>query len=934
MQHRSLTGLLAICLFFLLGTPQSLHTQSSLYQDAQLIADFLQASQPPRLTFNLAAGSRPVIETWSGDRIELEQPNSSYLIRNEGLYLLTPNSPDSTHSLTLEMGDTSFVVTPFEKLTLIYVDGAVDLYDVGSLLFESLGWRGEERFRTVEHIFGAHTDFDQLTKPGYRFSWSRCLSAYQNNPFLPTAWRGSSYLNDSWEGDEEMIRSFPVAYYDKYPWQRLLTGDSVLQLKQTISFEDVNTTYRQPIVTSRRALNLSSTRINETSRSRGLLDARAVASGLSDFIAERAQEELNLTFFHRFRQNLERPSELTLLFPNTRDLLFKFEISNYKTLLAHARTSFEQDLDDLGINFPQILSLEKYQALNNDPNVFNLSLIYSIADLAYKEYPVETILIAAHQILQERQANLQQSIHMQLADTLSALQYYPLSPEQPARVESGRHVELPTERLSYGELLDSLRTYTLSYLDSVYWVSFALEGLATYEIAQLAAQESAVLQDIYYNNSDEGMPLGLNELFLDGSFQLEDIQQNINESYRYLELVGYQQGENIEYQNRKLDAFYTHFDHYRNVIPAHLSGSEYYGYILDQPRRGDHDQFFLRAPLPETEFIAQGLDEVQLLLQREYAPKMTAFRSLMTEHLNTVRGLRTERQLLQTTGEQVLWQAVAFDQRFQLLSNAIDREIMYWRMLTGLDAENHYLAGLQYLRNYLHNNQETVDDDQENRITGTMVTGKGQLNTDNQSIWRIRQLAHQLTAFPNAYDDIITRPEFQPLQEDFSAELQSARDRMDYIADGLEKQTTLLVQAFGNQGSSANRLDECLAAADREEALQRVAEQEFFWGSVDRVGTDSLVVGPMLRVLESNGEYQELIQEMEDIDQRLYYQDGWTDAQRDSMADRYEQINDQVAGIYQVEQDMWQEVYQENGHRDWGLRNSVYNLAKKQPESS
>ena len=92
--------------------------------------------------------------------------------------------------------------------------------------------------------------------------------------------------------------------------------------------------------------------------------------------------------------------------------------------------------------------------------------------------------------------------------------------------------------------------------------------------------------------------------------------------------------------------------------------------------------------------------------------------------------------------------------------------------------------------------------------------------------------------------------------------------------------------------------------------FQRIQEQDYFWARVETAGSDSLVIAPMLRVLENNVEYQQLIQEMEDIDQRLYYQDGWTDEQRDSMADRYEQISRRVSGIYEVEQNMWQGEYE------------------------
>ena len=60
-----------------------------------------------------------------------------------------------------------------------------------------------------------------------------------------------------------------------------------------------------------------------------------------------------------FKQNLNKPSELTVLFPNTKNLLYRFEISNYKTLLSHARESFTTDLENLGQVLVGILKQQK-----------------------------------------------------------------------------------------------------------------------------------------------------------------------------------------------------------------------------------------------------------------------------------------------------------------------------------------------------------------------------------------------------------------------------------------------------------------------------------------------------------------------------------------------------------------------------------------------
>ena len=231
----------------------------------------------------------------------------------------------------------------------------------------------------------------------------------------------------------------------------------ILQLQKIVSFKDASSSYRNRIITSQNELTDASIRINQTNKSKNFLNAKTVAVGLSDFIAERAQEELNLTFFNRFKQNLEKPSELTILFPNTKNLLYQFEISNYKTLLSHARESFTVDLENLGLNFPEILKLPKYKNLYNSPEVFNLSLIYSIADLAYKEEPVENILIVAFQKLRQRQQELKKSINSQLADKF-------ISSSVPVEKSN---FKISSDQLKNNQELQKLKKYVAEYLFAV-----------------------------------------------------------------------------------------------------------------------------------------------------------------------------------------------------------------------------------------------------------------------------------------------------------------------------------------------------------------------------------------------------------------------------------------------------------------------------------
>ncbi|MEL6538359.1 MAG: hypothetical protein AAFQ98_23260, partial [Bacteroidota bacterium] len=61
MYHRYQAGYCALFVLLLGFTSTGLIAQSSLYQDAKLIAEFLRASQPPRLVFDLANDAHPII---------------------------------------------------------------------------------------------------------------------------------------------------------------------------------------------------------------------------------------------------------------------------------------------------------------------------------------------------------------------------------------------------------------------------------------------------------------------------------------------------------------------------------------------------------------------------------------------------------------------------------------------------------------------------------------------------------------------------------------------------------------------------------------------------------------------------------------------------------------------------------------------------------
>ena len=83
------------------------------------------------------------------------------------------------------------------------------------------------------------------------------------------------------------------------------------------------------------------------------------ADGLSRFLVERAQEELNVAFFRKFRKRLmdEEEKELGIMFPQTLMTMQVVgeEVYQYETYLQTLRESFLEDLSQLPLNGEQLL---------------------------------------------------------------------------------------------------------------------------------------------------------------------------------------------------------------------------------------------------------------------------------------------------------------------------------------------------------------------------------------------------------------------------------------------------------------------------------------------------------------------------------------------------------------------------------------------------
>lgn len=118
----------------------------------------------------------------------------------------------------------------------------------------------------------------------------------------------------------------------------------------------------------------------------------AIIRGLATFVEKRAQEELNIVFLERMHRKLSR-TRLGILFPRTLDLFTRFELHDYRALLDNAYPYFQQDLREVGRNFPRLLRQDTaLVSLRFNPNVLNAAHFLEMTSLALSGASLDSIL--------------------------------------------------------------------------------------------------------------------------------------------------------------------------------------------------------------------------------------------------------------------------------------------------------------------------------------------------------------------------------------------------------------------------------------------------------------------------------------------------------------------------------------------------------------
>lgn len=416
----------------------------------------------------------------------------------------------------------------------------------------------------------------------------------------------------------------------------LLYVDSSLTAEDYLSIQQVVQDYQEPEVTNTDALQTLSASIQTNQNLSANYDyTTSLIAGLADFIADRAQEEFNYAFMQNFEEKLKEVPELGVLFPRTEEFLENIELANYKTLLISARGAFTTDLDNLGLNLPKLLTLDKYKALETNSDIFNLLTVYSMVDLVYRGMAIDTIVPLTFQKFKERERELNKTRNIALAEKVyktAALQEFIDSIDQLERILINAKDQILTKQS------DLLKEYSKA-IGEVVLIGGDPEKI---EAVQKLYQNSMLRIDNLYNTQ-------------------------IRASWDTVA-----------------------------IIPDYLRGSPAYQYILKDPRIENFGKYFDQNP-DTIRLIASGLELTKFLVEGlNGEPNKATSLQKLNRQINQSNKLLNDLLLsFDTESLSVLKEAIIRqDNSRESLRMAVLEDISFWK---NADASIHDIKALEYL---------------------------------------------------------------------------------------------------------------------------------------------------------------------------------------------------------------------------------------------
>jgi hypothetical protein len=130
----------------------------------------------------------------------------------------------------------------------------------------------------------------------------------------------------------------------------------------------------------------------------GIVDAPELIEGLFEFVVERAQQEIAVSFMDRFLE--EQVPPVKMLFPTVFREISTTGFSYSNSYMDRVRTAFYEDLQLLSIRLPSVLLEDKrFESLQANPIIYNLLTAYTIIGMSQNDVPAEDIIALTHRNL-------------------------------------------------------------------------------------------------------------------------------------------------------------------------------------------------------------------------------------------------------------------------------------------------------------------------------------------------------------------------------------------------------------------------------------------------------------------------------------------------------------------------------------------------------
>jgi hypothetical protein len=173
--------------------------------------------------------------------------------------------------------------------------------------------------------------------------------------------------------------------------------------------------YSVPPVESIESLEAMASESNQNVKD-GIVNTQALIEGLFNFVLKRAQEEVVINFMERFlKQEVVSYEEL---FPTVVEQFNAPGFSYSHSFIERVREAFYEDMQMLSVRLPTILlKEERFEKIQEDPFIYNLLALYSIAGLAQNGVPLDEIIPITYRNLLENYQQTEKKLNFILADS-------------------------------------------------------------------------------------------------------------------------------------------------------------------------------------------------------------------------------------------------------------------------------------------------------------------------------------------------------------------------------------------------------------------------------------------------------------------------------------------------------------------------------------